>query len=98
MGEDQQIALWNVATGTLIVHAAVDGSAGDVWHWAGQTLAVVAGKNVEILQFASTALTKQRSIKASRSPTESPMAVRWSPDGEYLSIGHQRTCRLHQQG
>jgi WD40 repeat protein len=88
MGEDQQIALWNVATGTRIVQAAVDGSAGDVhWHPAGQTLAVVAGKNVEIWQFASGALTKQRSIRSSRSPTELPMAVRWSPDGEYLSSG-----------
>jgi WD40 repeat protein len=88
MGADQQIALWNVATGTLIVQAAVDGAADDVhWHPAGQTLAVVAGKNVEIWQFASGALTRQRSIRASRSATEFPMAARWSPDGEYLAIG-----------
>lgn len=88
MGEDQQIALWNVATGTLVVQAAVDGDAGDVhWHPSGQTLAVVAGKNVEIWQFASGALTRDTFIRASRSATEWPMAARWSPDGEYLAIG-----------
>ena len=99
MGEDQQIALWNVATGTLIVQAAVDGSAGDVhWHPAGQTLAVVAGKNVEIWQFASAALTKQRSIRASRSPAEVPDGRAMEPGWRVSLHWHQRACRVHQQG
>lgn len=85
---DSQITLWNADIGSLLDRKPTDGTAGDVdWHPAGALLAVVAGKGVEIWEVTGNILERQRTINASRTEGEWPLAVRWSPDGAYLAIG-----------
>jgi WD40 repeat protein len=88
MGADGQIALWNVQTGALVARDMVDGDARDAaFHPLDGSLAVVAGKYVEIWHLEGGRLTRRRSIRAARSASEWPMSVCFSPDGAYLAIG-----------
>lgn len=88
MGREKQIAVWDVATGMRVATGQVDGEARDVdWHPSGTSLAVVAGKRIEVWKVEGTSLAKERTIPGGRTQTESPMSARWSPDGAYIAIG-----------
>jgi WD40 repeat protein len=87
-GADREITLWNADTGALLDRKPTGGDAGDVdWHPAGELLAVVAGKGIEIWGMTGDTLERQRMFNASRTEGEWPLAARWSPDGAYLAIG-----------
>lgn len=87
-GRDNEITLWNASTGTVIDKKRTDGVAYDVdWHPTGTSLAVAAGKSIEIWNVNSSSLERQRFIPASRGEYEWPMSARWSSDGGYLAIG-----------
>src|SRR2546425_11565854 len=86
MGEERKLTIWNAVSGVREAEGATGGDVTDVdWQASGSTIAVVAGKDIEI--WNTQPLAKQKVITGARADLEWPMSVRWSPDGKYLAIG-----------
>ena len=86
MGKEKEITLWDGSNGALIGRKKTDDEATNVdWSPDGKTLAVVAGKWIEI--WGVDTFERKKTIKASRAATEWPSVANWSPDGAYLAIG-----------
>jgi Anaphase-promoting complex subunit 4 WD40 domain len=88
LGEQKQLAVHDVATGTERHRQATDGAAGMVdWHPAGTSFAVIAGRRIEVWDLAGGQLTRGRSLPGGRTELEWPMSVAFHPDGVHFAIG-----------
>ncbi len=98
-GQDREIMLWNVRSGTLIDKKRTDAPAGSVdWHPDGKMLAVAAKEYIEIWEVDP--LNRKKSVRGARTPNIGwTMSSQWSPDGNYLAIGtNEPAVYIHHYG
>jgi WD40 repeat protein len=87
-GTGKRLDLFDLASGSRIASAATEDAVSYVdWHPGGETLAVVAGKSIEI--WSVDPLHRQKRIPGARSRegTEWVFSAEWTPDGRVLAIG-----------
>ena len=85
-GDEMEFTLWNAESGTLIARQVTEDKTTNLdWNPAGEKLAVVTGKNIDIWNV--NPLEKSGTVHGGRTATEWPFVANWSPDGSYMAIG-----------